>query len=364
MERIRQAALTVLMVFGVNILGFAQIEKDPNCAYISTYNVFSFGHLDKKYKDIEKGETPGDNEIPDRIINSAKVLAFGDFDIITLQEVKHGPAGKAAIKDLVQALKDNHDQEYNWFVSDKIGRGLFDESIAFLYKTEGVENIMVDDKTSTLIESGLPQNRKFAKTKWRIGDFDFTLISCHFSWIQGDPKRRQADYEKLNEILNNPMSFSDDPDVIVMGDFNRFGANWQSDEYGVLKLDYDPKKWRAPNVTIWDPSFKSLKQVKDANITNLNIPNDNPQFLSTTVAKNSSVYDVVFFTADVSEEFPSDHGKEKYGVDFGIFHFDEVGGIGHILGAERMRHNKLKKAYSDHRPLWIRFKVNMGTSDN
>lgn len=339
-----------------------QLKKESDAAYLATYNVFKFGAIDSKYKAIQNGLTPK-SKIPKRVKNSAAVLAKGDFDLITLQEVKHGKAGEAAVQDLVSELLKKHNQKFEWFVSDKIGKGLFDESIAFLYKPDKVTNLQINGIDSDLIDSGLPQNRKFARTMWKIGDFDFTLISCHFSWIEDDPTRRQADYEKLNQILNSPNTFSSDPDVIIMGDFNRYGGDWDDKEYGVLKLDYDAAKWRAPNISIWDAEVKRIKQVETVDITSLGVPDNNPQFLSTTVAKNTRVYDIIFFTSDVNEEFPPSIGNEKYGIDFGIFHFDEKGGFGHVPGAEKLSHAKLKKAYSDHRPLWIRVKTNTGTSD-
>ena len=53
----------------------------------------------------------------------------------------------------------------------------------------------------------------------------------------------------------------------------------------------------------------------------------------------------------------------KYAEDFGIIHFDESGGVGHQAGADAMTHNTLKNAYSDHRPLWMRFQINAGQGD-
>lgn len=356
----KKIVVSILMVIGPCL--FAQnllINKEADAIYIASYNVYKLGDVAKKYKDIDAGLALG---IPDRIKNSAKVLAGGDFDIITLQEVKDGPAGEAAVKDLVQALKDDHGQTFEWFVSEKIGKGLFDESIAFLYRANKVSHLHVNGRNSELIESVNPKNRKFAKTKWKAGDFDFTLISCHFSFIGNDPTRRQADFLKLKDILNNPLSYSDDPDVIVVGDFNRFGTATGGD-FGVTKLDYDPTVWRAPNVTLFDPDFNKIREVAKADISALNIKDDNPQFLSTTCGKNSKVYDIFFFSKDVFEEFPTAAGAEVFGVDFGIFHFDEKDGIGHISGVETKSNGWVKNNYSDHRPIWMRFKINSGKSD-
>ena len=338
------------------------IDKDENSIYIASYNVYKLGDIAQKYKDIDDGLTPHSYDIADRVKNSANLLAAGDFDIITLQEVKDGPGGVAAVLDLVEALQTDHQQHFEVVISDRIGRGLFFETIAFLYKPDRVELVPINGQTTALIESSNPRNRKFAKTQWKAGDFDFTLISCHFSFISNDPSRRQADYIKLEEILENPTAYSVDPDIIVVGDFNRFGSAKRG-EYGVYEMEADPNVWRAPNVTCFDPQFNKIREVKSANISHLNVPHSNPQYLSTTCAKNSKVYDIFFFTSDVSEEFPSGHNEEVYGRDWGIFQFDEVGGVGYVEGMERQTNEAVKHAYSDHRPIWMRFRTNAGEFD-
>ena len=93
------------------------------------------------------------------------------------------------------------------------------------------------------------------------------------------------------------------------------------------------------------------------------MPGDVPQLVSTTVAKNTFVYDMILLSNDVKEEFPPGLTEAKYAEDFGIIHFDESGGVGHQAGAEAMTHNTLKNAYSDHRPLWMRFQINAGQGD-
>lgn len=338
------------------------IDKEANSIYIASYNVYKLGDIAQKYKDIDDGITPQSYDIADRVMNSAKLLAGGDFDIITLQEVKDGPGGVAAVEDLAIALEENHNQKFEWFISERIGRGLFFETIAFMYRPDRVEMIPIDGNPSELIESNNPRNRKFAKTQWKAGDFDFTLISCHFSFISNDPTRRQADFQKLDEILENPTEYSADPDIIVVGDFNRFGSA-KGGDYGVYQMNYNPDIWRAPNVTSFDPDFKKIREVKSTDISHLGVPHNNPQYLSTTCSKNSKVYDIFFFTADVSEEFPSPHEQEVFGKDWGIFQFDEVGGTGYVDGMEKQTNTTVKHAYSDHRPIWMRFRTDKGESD-
>jgi len=66
---------------------------------------------------------------------------------------------------------------------------------------------------------------------------------------------------------------------------------------------------------------------------------------------------------DATEEFPAGSNQAEYSKDFGIIHFDESNGFGFQTGADGLSHEELKKAYSDHRPRWIRFKTNTDNKD-
>ena len=65
---------------------------------------------------------------------------------------------------------------------------------------------------------------------------------------------------------------------------------------------------------------------------------------------------MILFSGDAAEEFPAGLHQARYGVDFGVIHFDQPTGFGYQPGADALSHNKLKRAYSDHRPVWLRFR--------
>ena len=115
--------------------------------------------------------------------------------------------------------------------------------------------------------------------------------------------------------------------------------------------------FRIPNVTIFDRDFSERKEVDDCSIEGMGIPDNDPQLLSTTVAQNTRVYDMIMFSADAGEEFPARLGEGRYGRDFGIVHFDQPNGFGFQEGADQLDHDAIKVAYSDHRPIWIRFRT-------
>jgi len=326
-----------------------RLTKTPNHVYVATFNVFKLGAVDAKYKQIEDWDTDVDDDyIPERIANLAKVIAVGGFHLVSIQEVRSGVRGYYAIKDLQKALYKNHRMRYKFFISEHIGKGLIPEAMAFLYRKHKVRNKRIDGEHSALI--AIP-GRDLVKTNWVAGKFDFTLITAHLAW--GNRSHRNAGYKKIKDIFNNPSDYSKDPDIIVMGDFNRFGESYDS----VKKLPYDSSKFFVPNVTFFDPGFNVKKNVTKKSIKGKGVPGDNPQLISTTVAVNKRVYDMIMCSKDVSEEFPPGTNEAEYAKDFGIIHFDEAQGFGYQTGAGSMSHNALKNAYSDHRPLWIRFRT-------
>lgn len=324
------------------------LSKTPNHTYIATFNVYKLGAVDDKYKDIESWNDNVDTTIPDRIANTAKVIAVGGFHLVAIQEVRSGPKGYFAIKDLQRALKENHGMRYRFFISDYIGMGLVPEATAFLYRSHKARYKKINGARYVKIE--MP-GRDLVKTQWVSGNFDFTLISAHLAW--GSESNRNAGFKKIKDIFDSPTTYSSDPDIIVLGDFNRLGEGYKS----ATKLPYDASKFLAPNVTFFDPDFSKIGEVTGSLITGKGVPNDNPQLVSTTVAPNTAVYDMIMFSVDTAEEFPPGTTEAEYAKDFGIIHFDEADGFGFQSGANILSHDDLKEAYSDHRPLWMRFKT-------
>lgn len=324
-----------------------KITKEPGFLYLATFNVYKLGAVDDRYDNVDNLN----QIIPERIENLARVLAVGGFDIVALQEVHSGPRGHAVISDLIAALRNKYDLGYHYVLSAYIGQGLIPEAIAFLYNPNRVQLETVNGSPVVAKNIQIP-GRDLVQTQWEAGHFDFTLISAHLAW-SNHPDRR-AGYQKIAEIFDNVATYSNDPDVIVLGDFNRYGDRADA----VLTLSFNPEKFRAPNVEFFDPAFSGLKSVTKSSIAGKGVPGDNPQLISTTVAQNKYVYDMIMISKDTEEEFSALPSSPRYGVDFGIIHFDEANGFGFQTGADQLSHNALKEAYSDHRPLWLRFKMN------
>lgn len=329
-------------------------HKEANHVYLCTFNVFRLGDIEPEYDRLNEDDGEP-HVIPGRIKNLARVIASADFDLIVLQEVTEGDKGEWALSDLVEELNTTHHRHYRFFLSGGIGMGLMPEAMAFIYDPNKIKPQTVSGISFT---ANIPiSGRDLVKTKWVAGNFDFTLVSAHLAW-GNHPDRKEGD-EKLRDILEHPSSYSDDPDIVILGDTNRFGDGaefWPG-------FAYNSSKFLAPNVACFDPQFNQRKEVKPAHLQGTPLAGMPPQFLSTTVAANTFVYDVFLLTSDVDEELPGSGNALVYGQDWGIVHFDEPEGFGHQPGAEAMNSNNLKSAYSDHRPLWMRFRTDLTHAD-
>ena len=348
-------SLAVAVIWSPRIATAEAITKGPNELLICTFNVYKLGSVADKYVALEEDAEPA-SDLPERIQNLANVLAVGPFDLIVLQEVTEGLPGEWAVSDLVRDLNNRHHRNYRHFASDGIGRGLMEEAIAFIYDPNTIEPQVLTGDTSMTVNIEI-DGRDLVRTQWKAGGFDFTLVAGHLAW--GSEQDRDAGYEMVEEILTSstPSTFSHDPDIIVLGDFNRFGNGYDS----VKELHYDSSRFLAPNVTIFDPGFNTIKEVTSTSIQGTGVAE--PQHLSTTVAGNTFVYDMILITADAAEEFTAGTGAAVFGNDFGVIHFDELGGTGFQTGADALTHATLKKKYSDHRPLWMRFRTDTNNLD-
>ena len=340
--------------------------KQAGHVHIASFNVYKLGGVEKRYTSLrEDPEMLPGGTIPQRIRNAASVLAVGNFDLVALQEVHVGKPGEAALADLAKVLSDAHGITYEFLLSEGVGEGLIPEAMGFLYKRpcvrpetvndSGYESIMIDINGRYAGDRYAP--RDFVQTYWKAGRFDFTVISVHLAYGKRD--KRRAGYEKVREIFFDWSTdrTNRDPDVIILGDFNRHGEDTGTGPKAVKALLYDPKQFRVPNVTFFDPEFSKLPEVKGEAIKGKGVPDDDPQLLSTTVADNKFAYDMIMFSSEAGDRFPAKLHGGVYGRDFGIIHFDHPGGVGFQAGADRLDHECLKKMYSDHRPVWIRFRT-------
>lgn len=352
---LKQVFLVLTIVFSFSNCHLQKSEKLPldpinNRQYISiaSYNIFSLGHIASKYKKPQ-GSQSSDN-IPQRIQNNAQLLAKRNLDLIALQEVVAGKSGEWALVDLTHQLNKNYGKRYKWLLSKEIGPGFgFRESIAFLYDSV---KVTTDEKIKIIPSNG---GRNFVKCSFKSGNFDFTLIGVHLSWSNAE--HRISEVKKINSILYHPEKYASDPDVIVLGDFNRFGNNQRA----IKEIHFSSEKMFCPTIEFWDPQFNKVKQVSALAIQGKKVPSNDSQLLSTTVSKNHKAYDLILCTSDAKEEFETPLKEIKYNRDFGIIAFDHPTSIDFIAASQE---DTIKYKWSDHRPIWVRFRTDKDTQDH
>ena len=332
--------ITILLT--LSSVTYAQVMKrEANGVYIGTYNIYTFG---------KHGNT--------QVFNAAKVLSSGDFDLVAIQEVM-GAKGEESVSLLTKYLKDSFNLNYSSIVSTDLGQGLGgQERIAFLYKPDVLKSVNYQGKPFQIVQvSG--DGRDFAFTRWSKGNFDFVLGSGHLFY--GDSKEKDSTLARRTRELKQVYSFFKDPkkqfgdeDLIFVGDFNR--AALVPD---FKNVSYDTTKYFIPNIEFFDPALNKIAQVKAIDIQGKGVPNDNPKCISSTVAKgNTYVYDMIICSSSLLDNYGAKRAGGKFNTNFGVISYDMIGGIGTILDATKQSsQTKLKNAYSDHRPVWVRLTI-------
>jgi hypothetical protein len=140
------------------------------------------------------------------------------------------------------------------------------------------------------------------------GSFDFILINNHLQ-----PAGAEAEIRALPEVIGYYQEVWNEPDVIVLGDFN---ADGQYYDEGLLTAVFPP------------PDYKII------------IPNE----LDTTVAASDNTYDRIVITASLLED---------YNDNYGVIRFDEIYDFSQYTAEPR--------AVSDHYPVWAEFVINRDT---
>lgn len=300
---------------------------------IASFNIAEFG----------EGDHPDTRDI-DAI---AKMLVEHDLDLIAIQEVGVVDQSTKQIFKLRKAMNDQlsaSQTKYFARVTPQSG----DERCAVIYRFPVVK----EDNVWWLDDDKIPGNpRAGGKNYFRVpvaipfsaGDFDFVLVIMHLTW--GNLARRTQEVAALTDFLRD----DSDPeqDWIVVGDMNRYGKYAKSASnkaFDQLLKNNWISHYRFPLLeAITDPDdMRVYRAATDA--------------FSTTIAKSKNIYDQVIITQGSFREF--DTASPAIGKDVGIIAFDMKPRFSSITD-----HNELKYRISDHRPIWIRFRIDLGDDD-
>ncbi len=243
---------------------------------IASFNIQTFG----KTKCAKK-------EVMDTLAKTIR-----NFDLIAIQEIKD----ETILPSFLEKINESGNA-YRYIASEKLGRTISKEQYGFFYADTihyGGKSYVYNDGTDAF-------EREPFVAQFKAKNFDFILVNIHTK--PTDAKKEIASLvDVVREVCNQ---FSDDKDVIVLGDFNADGSYFSEKTTTGLREDFF--FWAIPDA--WD----------------------------TTVAESSNTYDRIVFQ------------KQYTGEDFtgksGVFRFDEAYGLS----------KEAAKQVSDHYPVWSKF---------
>ncbi len=148
-----------------------------------------------------------------------------NFDVIAVQEIRdESQTALPALKDAVNSIGS---PQYDYVVSDALGRTTSKEQYAYFYNTQTIRQIgdpyIYPDSTDMF-----QREPYIAEFKSRSGSFDFVAITIHT-----EPDNATQEINDLPKVVDNAKSrYPDEGDFIIMGDLNAdcsyFNENSQS----------------------------------------------------------------------------------------------------------------------------------------
>jgi endonuclease/exonuclease/phosphatase family metal-dependent hydrolase len=183
----------------------------PGTLRIVTWNVRNFP-LDERPQDTDLGYSRRTN-----ICDLEDVLGGLDADLLALQEVndtrRFPPILKRAVGDRQMGVRFS------------AGGGRFGQHLALAWDVDALEltEEPLDVAGSVLDEGMRPAFTAYFRSR-RNPDLDFTVVVVHHESGPQNFGDRRRQNRKLAEWITQRVADVDDPDVIVLGDFNTSGS--------------------------------------------------------------------------------------------------------------------------------------------
>ena len=202
------------------------------------------------------------------------------YDVIAIQEIRD--ASQTALPSLVDLVNADGSQ-YDYVVSERLGRTTSKEQYAYIFNTDTVE-IINTPHTYPEPSNTDPFHREpyIASFKALGGNFDATFIVIHT-----DPDEATAEINGLGAVVSYAQgSYLDEQDFIVMGDLNADGAYF--DEEGTSSLSGGEYYW---------------------------VINDG---VDTTTKSTEYTYDRIIITDSAVSDFTGDAGIYRFDIEYGL----------------------------------------------
>jgi endonuclease/exonuclease/phosphatase family metal-dependent hydrolase len=181
---------------------------------------------------------------------------------------------------------------------------------------------------------------------FRANSYDFYAVSCHL-YTQIDGKSSEGRGEELVALAEwlKALARLPERDAVVIGDFNRF-LNGKTDWSRMTPPGHE-RFHRLPLLEAIQNAVPGFDPARDEAPSEL---------YSTTTSRRPSIYDQVVISAGSFREFTP---RPVFGQDVGIVHFDRDKQYEWFIGDW----HAATAILSDHRPVWIRLRTDLGDDD-
>ena len=321
-------------------------SSSPQYIRIVSFNIANLG-----------GALPGQTKHRENersMVTLAAICREINGDLICIQEVEPNAMGFKQVKLLKKLLNKaaTHDmtQKYRFWVPKEHSG---DETTAFLWR------FPVRKITPVMFFTDERENQDNKPTFQRVphcaqfvaGNYDFWLVNCHlYTRIEGySSKGRPAEYKALSDWLIR-LTSKNEKDAIVLGDFNRFLGPEKETRESWKKLMFPGHKayYRFPLLEVIKNAVGTFDPFTDD-------PKDDKY--STTVNNwKHSVYDQILISRGSFHEYVDD---PVFDIDAGIEDFDNDPRYLWFANDKKYAGTIL----SDHRPIWIRIRIDLDDDD-
>ncbi len=189
----------------------------PDLIAIAAFNVQIFG----KTKMNKAG-------VPEILVKT-----LGRYDLVAIQEIRD--ATETAIAVLLAQLNAASEDAYAMALSERVGRTVSKEQVAFFYRKAKLELI-----STSMVADGADDHfeREPFVGHFRVvdGGFEFATMVLHTA-----PEDTVAELGHLAAAVDQLKADSGEADVIVMGDLNADCGYASPEELGAIALFNDPK---------------------------------------------------------------------------------------------------------------------------
>ncbi|ADI73370.1 Deoxyribonuclease I [Methanohalobium evestigatum Z-7303] len=167
---------------------------------------------------------------PETMNTIAKIIR--NYDIIAIQEIRD--KSENSLPQLVELVNEG-DYNYDFVMSERLGRTVSKEQYAYIYNTATVD-ISNNPHTYPEPEGTDPFHRQpyIASFEAVNGNFDATFITVHT-----DPDEATEEINALDSVVEyTHEKYSEERDFIVMGDLNADGSYFDEDLDSTMHNDY------------------------------------------------------------------------------------------------------------------------------